>query len=252
MSEVKDSSTKPESHGWFATTHWSVVVQAQEGDSGEAHEALGKLCQTYWSPIYSYLRREGHGPADAEDLTQSFFAHLLERNFLDHLHHRQGRFRSFLLAFLKHFLADHRDKVRARKRGGGQSPISLDALDGAERDALEPADNWTPDQAFEREWARTVLQRATLRLQSEYHRDGKSELFEHLSEFQPGTHGPVSYVEAGARFGLSEGGVKSAAHRLRRRHREILREEIAHTVRRPEEIAAEVRHLIEVVAKRPE
>ena len=252
MSEVNDSAGQAASHGWFTTTHWSVVVQAKEGNSSEAHEALGKLCQTYWPPIYAYLRREGHGRADAQDLTQSFFAHLLEKKFLDHLYHRQGRFRSFLLAFLKHFLADQRDKVRAQKRGGGQYPISLDALDTAEKNALEPADDWTPDQAFERQWARTVLQRATRRLRAEYNREGKSELFEQLSEFQPGAHGPVSYVEAGARIGLSEGGVKSAVHRLRRRHREILREEIAHTVRRPEEIAAEVRHLIDVVAKQPD
>lgn len=135
MSEVNDSVAHPGSHSWFTTTHWSVVIRAKEGDSREAHEALGKLCQTYWQPIYAFLRREGHGPADAEDLTQSFFAHLLNRKFLDHLHHRQGRFRSFLLAFLKHFLSDHRDKARAQKRGGGQSPISLDSLDSAARSA---------------------------------------------------------------------------------------------------------------------
>jgi RNA polymerase sigma factor (sigma-70 family) len=252
MSVVKDSVAQPGSHGWFATTHWSVVAQAKESDSSVAREALGKLCQTYWPPIYAYLRRDGHRPSDAEDLTQSFFAHLLEKNFLDHLHHRQGRFRSFLLTFLKHFLADQRDKVRAQKRGGGQHPISLDSLDSAVRDAFEPADAWTPDQAYERQWARTVLERATRRLREEYRQEGKSELFEQLSEFQPGTHGPFSYVEAGARLGLSEGGVKSAVHRMRRRHREILREEVAHTVRHPEEIPAEVRHLIEVVAKRPD
>lgn len=252
MSEGNDSEARSGSDGWFATTHWSVVFRAKEGDSREAHEALGRLCQTYWSPIYAYLRRERHSPADAEDLTQSFFAHLLEKEFLDHLHHRQGKFRSFLLTFLKHFLADQRDKVRAQKRGGGQRPISLDALDTVARDACEPADQSTPEQAFERQWARTVLQRAVARLREEYAANGRLELFEQLKDIQPGTHGAVSYAEIGQRLNLAEGSVKSAVHRLRQRHRELLREEIAQTVIRPDEIPEEVRHLMAVVSRQPE
>jgi RNA polymerase sigma factor (sigma-70 family) len=252
MSEANDSAAQSRSHGWFATTHWSVVLRAKEGDSHEAPEALGKLCQIYWPPIYAYLRRERHGPADAEDLTQAFFAHLLERKFLDHLHHRQGRFRSFLLAFLKHFLSDQRDKVRAQKRGGGHIPISLDSLDTAAREAFEPADKWTPDQAFERQWARTILQRALDRLREEYAANDRLELFEQLKEIQPGPGGSASYAEIGQRLGLAEGSVKSAVHRLRQRHRQLLREEISQTLTRPEEIAEEVRHLMAVVGLRPE
>jgi RNA polymerase sigma-70 factor (ECF subfamily) len=235
--------------GVFATTHWSVVLLAKTGGSSSAAEALGQLCQTYWRPIYAFLRRQGNSPEDAEDLTQAFFVHLMRRDFLNHLQHQQGRFRSFLLAFLKHFLADERDKTRALKRGGGELPISLDALDPEARDAAEPADYLTPENAYERHWARAVLDRTWRQLRDEYAAEGKLSLFGHLKDFQPGEHGPVTYAEIGRLTGLSESGVKSAVHRMRRRHREILRQGIAQTVARPEEIEDEIRHLIEVIGQ---
>jgi RNA polymerase sigma-70 factor (ECF subfamily) len=238
---------------WFATTHWSVVLAAKEADSAQASKALEKLCHTYWPPLYAFIRREGYNEADAQDLTQGFFAHLLEKDFLTHLKHVGGRFRSFLLTFLKHFLSDQRNKAGAQKRGGGKVFISLDEFAVQSVHELEPADTrLTPDQVFERRWAQTLMEQALKRLRDEYSAEGKVELFEQLKDFQPGTHGPVTYADVGTRLRLSEGGVKSAIHRLRQRHREILREEIAHTVTDPEEIAEEVRHLIEVVGWRRE
>ena len=245
----QDGTPPPERAGWFPTTHWSVVLAARDGDPAAAAEALEKLCRAYWPPIFAFLRREGYGRADAEDLTQAFFAHLQEREFLTRLRHQRGRFRSFLLTFLKNFLADERDRAGALKRGGDRRFVALDALDADARQALEPVEHLTPDQMFEQQWARTVLQRAAHRLGEEYAAAGKAEVFAQLKDLQPGAHGAVSYAQLGARLGLSEGGVKSAVHRLRRRHAEMLRDEIAQTVTRPEELAEEVRHLADLIGR---
>ena len=237
-----------ESNHWFTTTHWSVVLRARDDQSTQAREGLATLCQTYWPPIYAYLRREGHAPADAEDLTQGFFVHLLERDFLSRLQHQEGKFRSFLLKFLKNYLSDARDKERSQKRGGGQTLISLDELKEEERLALEPADTLTADQVFERRWAQRLMERAVERLRQEYAEDGKAALFEQLQELQPGERGARNYAEIGAHFGLSEGAVKSAMYRLRLRHRDILRSEIADTISSPGEVDAEIQHLIGVLS----
>jgi RNA polymerase sigma factor (sigma-70 family) len=254
---VPENGSNPETTaaraGWFTTTHWSVVLTAKDGDSPHAAEAMEKLCRTYWPPLYAYIRRDGYSETDAEDLTQEFFVDLLEKDFLTHLKHKGGKFRSFLLVFLKHFLSDQRDKAGAQKRGGGKVFISLNEFAAHNRNEFEPADTrLTPDQVFERRWAQTVMEQALKRLRDEHIAEAKAELFAQLKDFQPGVHGAVTYADVGARLGLSEGGVKSAMHRLRQRHREILREEIAQTVTRPEEIAEEVRHLIGVVGRQQE
>ena len=234
--------------GGFATTHWSVVLTAKHGDGLTAQAALERLCQTYWPPLYAYIRREGYRPAEAEDLTQEFFARLLAKDYLQHLRHQEGKFRSFLLTFLKHFLADERDKAGAQKRGGDRQFISLDDTSEEERFLAGQAAALSPDQLFERRWAQAVMERALSRLREEYAASGKAELFEQLKEIQPGEHGELSYEEIGARFGLARGTIASAVHRLRRRHRELLRDEIAQTVSRPQEIDDEIRSLLAALA----
>jgi len=234
--------------GWFQTTHWSVVLAARDNASPRAEDAMEKLCRTYWRPLYAYIRREGHDATDAQDLTQEFFARLLAKDYLQHLRHQEGKFRSFLLTFVKHFLADERDKAGARKRGGGKVFISLDETSAEERHLNVPVNGLSPDQIFERRWAETVMERAVSRLREEYAAGGKAALFEQLKDIQPGEHGESSYATIGVRLGLAEGAVKSAVHRLRRRHREILREEIAQTVARPEETDEEIRNLLTVLS----
>jgi len=234
---------------YFADTHWSVVLAAKASGSPHAAEAMEKLCRTYRRPLYAYIRREGHNPTDAEDLTQEFFARLLEKDYLQHLRHRDGKFRSFLLTFVKRFLSDQRDRAGAQKRGGGKTFVSLDETSPEEGYLDESMNGLSPDQVFERRWAQTVMDRALSRLREEYVVGGKAALFDQLKEIQPGEHGESSYAEIGARLGLAEGTIKSAVHRLRRRHRELLREEIAQTVARPEEIDEEIRNLLTVLSR---
>ena len=233
----------------FADSHWSVVLAAKAEGSAQAAEALEKLCRTYWRPLYAFVRRQGHSPEAAEDLTQEFFAKLLARDYLQHLRHCDGKFRSFLLTLVKHFLADERDRVNAQKRGGGKTFVSLDDTMAEERHLRGANNALSPDQIFERRWAQTVMERALNRLRGEYVAGGREALFEQLKDIQPGEHGESSYAEIGARLGLAEGTVKSAVHRLRRRHRELLREEIAQTVARPEEIDEEIRNLLTVLSR---
>jgi RNA polymerase sigma-70 factor (ECF subfamily) len=232
------------SAAWFVTTHWSVVLDAKGEDSAVANEALEKLCRIYWRPVYAFIRRDGHGPEEAQDLTQEFFYRLLSKDYLRHLRDQRGKFRSFLLTFVKHFLSDERDKESALKRGGGQAALSLDDPEGEEMYLAQTAERLSPDQLFERRWAQAVLDQAVRRLRDEYYAADKDALFEKLKDIQPGEHGPLSYRELGAEIGMTEVAIKSAVHRLRKRHREILREEIAHTVMRPEDVDAEIRYLI--------
>jgi len=228
--------------GWFATTHWSVVLTAKQNDSSEATLALEKLCRAYWRPLYAYIRRNGHDATEAQDLTQDFFARLLARDYLQHLHHQKGKFRSFLLAYLKNFLSEQRRKAGAQKRGGGCVFIPLNEPVGEDGYLLEPVDELTPDQVFERRWAQTVLQSALDRLRQEYTARGQAALFERLQDYQPRETGGQSYAQLGEEFAMTEAAVKSAFQRMRQRHRELLREEIAQTVTRPEEIEEELRH----------
>jgi RNA polymerase sigma factor (sigma-70 family) len=234
---------------WFTTTHWSVVLAAKEGESAAAGEALEKLCRTYWPPIYAFVRRQGHNEPEAQDLTQEFFLRLVEENLLRHLRHQRGKFRSFLVTLLKHFLLDQRAKGATQKRGGGKVFVALDETDEHGRYLREPVDNLSPDQVFERRWAQRIFQVALNRLQKEYQKSGRGAFFDLMKDFQPRETGAPSYVEVGERFGMSEAAVKSAMQRLRQRQREILREEIAHTVTKPEEIDEEIQYLSEVLAR---
>jgi RNA polymerase sigma-70 factor (ECF subfamily) len=226
-----------------------VVLAAREEGSSRAAGAMDRLCRTYWRPVYAYVRRQGHNRQEAEDLTQGFFTLLLEKDYLQHLRHQEGKFRSFLLTLVKHFLSDERDKASAQKRGGDKTFVSLDETSAEESYLSEQANGLTPDQSFERRWAQTVMDRALGRLRSEYVAGGKEALFEQLKDILPGEHGESSYAEIGARLGLAKGTIASAVHRLRKRYGEILREEIAQTVARPEEIDEEIRSLLTVLSR---
>ena len=237
-----EESNPPQEGRWFTTTHWSVVLTAKQGDFPDAAAALEELCRTYWPPLYAYIRREGYDATEAQDLTQEFFGRLLEKDFLRHLHDRRGKFRSFLLTFLKHFLSEKRRSARTQKRGGGKALFSLDATHGEAGFLLEPADELTPNQVFERRWAQTILQTALNRLRDEFAARRQLGLFDRLQDYQPHEPGGKTYAELGEEFGMTEAAVKSAVQRMRKRHRELLREEISHTVTRPEEIDDELRH----------
>jgi RNA polymerase sigma-70 factor (ECF subfamily) len=232
----------------FSTTHWSVVLAAGHGSAPGAREALEKLCRTYWYPVYAYVRRHDYGPHDAEDLTQAFFAWLLESDVLRVADPERGKFRSFLAIRLKHFLSDERKKAQAEKRGGGRPLISLDARLADERYGLEPVTELTAEKIFDRRWALTVLEQTVARLREEYVAAGRTDLFDELKHFPPGSKGESAYAEAAERLGLTLSTVKSAIHRMRTRHRELLREEIAHTVSTPAEVDDELRYLITVMS----
>jgi RNA polymerase sigma-70 factor (ECF subfamily) len=227
----------------FVTTHWSVVVAAGRNDTARARDALARLCQTYWHPLYAYVRRVGHSPHDAQDLTQEFFARLLAKNYLAGADESRGRFRSFLLASLKHFLANEWDKASAQKRGGGQIPIPIDIAAAETSAGFEPADATTAEKIFERRWALTLLDLVLRRLREEYLRDGKQKLFEQLKPTLTEASRAVAYAEIARRLDTTEGAVKVAVHRLRQRYREVLRAEIADTVASPEEVEDELRNL---------
>jgi RNA polymerase sigma-70 factor (ECF subfamily) len=230
----------------FATTHWSVVLTAQ-GESPAAHEALEKLCRMYWRPIYSFLRRQGTAPAEAEDITQGFFAQLLGRRSFGAVRKEKGRLRSFLLASLKYFLADEQRRAMAIKRGKGQRLIPLEELRADERIDMEPADPVTAEMIYERRWALTVLERVINRLKDEYCAAGNGMLFDSLKQLLPDEPGAPSQAEIAAHLGMTENAVRQAFYRFRQRYQSLLREEIAHTVATPGDIEDELRHLIAVL-----
>jgi len=232
----------------FATTHWSVVRAAGHPASPGYRQALETLCKTYWFPLYAYMRRHGCDRHDAEDYTQEFFARLLDKHALRVADPKQGRFRSFLLAALKHFLANERDRIRAKKRGAGRRALSLDFDDAEDKYALEPIDRLSPEKLFERSWALTVLQQVMARLQDEMCSTGKQKLFEHLKAYLTGDIASVSYSQMADRLDMTEGAVKVAVHRLRKRYRQLLREEIAQTVSSEDQIQQEIRDLLTALA----
>ncbi len=242
----RESTSSPAAN--FALTHWSVVVAAAGNDSTHARTALEKLCRTYWQPIYAFVRRQGHSPHDAQDLTQEFFARLLEKKSLADVDRAKGRFRSFLLASLKHFLANEWDKARAEKRGGGQVLIPIDASMAENSCGVDPADGVTAEKIFERRWALTLLDHVLQRLREEHIRDGKETSFEQLKVTLTEASRSVPYAEIAARLDMSEGAVKVAVHRLRQRYRELLRVEIAGTVTSPGEVEDEIRALFSALA----
>jgi RNA polymerase sigma-70 factor (ECF subfamily) len=230
----------------FTTTHWSMVLEAQ-GESPAAQEALEKLCRTYWRPIFAFLRRRGLPPAEAEDITQGFFAELLERRSLSAVRKEKGRLRSFLLGGLKYFLANRERRGMAIKRGKGQRLIPLEEFRADDRIEIEPADPMTAEMIYERRWALTVLERVLGRLKDEYHLAGNATLFDSLKELLPDEPGSPSQAEIAARLGMTENAVRQAFYRFRQRYQALLREEIANTVATPGDIEDELRHLIAVL-----
>ena len=234
--------------GNFTPTHWSVIVAAGRNDSTPARVALEKLCRAYWPPIYAYVRRQGHNPHDAQDLTQEFFARLLEKKYLAEVDRAKGRFRSFLLAALKHFLANEWDKSQAQKRGGGQVLIPMDAASAESSCGFQPADPVSAEKVFERRWALTLLDQVLRRLRADYTSEGKEKLFEQLKPTLTEASRTVGYAEIATRLGMTEGAVKVAVHRLRARYRELLRAEIGETVASTAEVEDEIRNLFAALA----
>jgi RNA polymerase sigma factor (sigma-70 family) len=247
MADRPSTNSSPFKDGGFATTHWSVVTAAGKGDSPQAADALAQLCRTYWYPLYTYVRRQGHGAQDAEDLTQEFFARFLAKEYFGRADPALGRFRSFLLACLENFLAEQGRQARRLKRGGGQTVVSWDSRTAEERYSLEPADLTTPEQVYDRRWALTLLEAVLARLAEEQSATGKRETFDQLKGYLWEEAREVSYAETGARLNMTEGAVKVAVHRLRRRLRHLLREEVAQTVAGGEDVDEELRHLISVI-----
>lgn len=224
------------------------MLAAGSGHSEQAHAALEELCGTYWYPLYAYVRRHGHSREDAEDLTQGFFARLLEKNYLEGVTAERGRFRSFLLVALKRFLANEWDRANRQKRGGGVLPLSLDWQDAETRYQINPATTLSPDKLYDRAWAVVVLERVIMRLQGEYRAEGKSGLFEQLKQFLMVGKGEIPYAQAAAAMNMSEGAVRVAVHRLRRRYRELLRDEIGQTLANPAQADEEMQALFSALA----
>ena len=231
----------------FETTRWSLILTARQGVTREARVALAELCQIYWYPLYAFVRRQGHAAEEARDLTQGFFTRLLEKNQLAVTDRERGRFRSWLCASLKHYLANEWDRERAHKRGGGQTLVSLDATAAEGQYQLEPSHELTPERLFERRWALAVLERVLDLLRDECTRAGKGVLFAQLKDNLVGEAGEASYKHLATVLDSTPGAVKVAAHRLRRRYRELLRQEIAQTVGGPEDIDDELRALLDTV-----
>ncbi len=232
----------------FATTHWSVVLAAADQESPEGSAALEQLCQTYWHPIYFFIRRRGHGVADAQDLTQAFFVHILSRAFLARANPAKGKFRSFILGSLKYFLADESARLQAKKRGGGLTPVFLDAQTAESLYRLEAVDRMDAEKLFERRWAIALLDRVLERLEAEFLARDRKSVFDQLRVFLLGERGSPSYAEVAGSLQMTEGAVKVAVHRLRQHYQELFREEVANTVEQPGEVNEEVKHLFSVLA----
>ncbi len=233
----------------FATTRWSLVVAAKPDEASRTHarEAFEELCRAYWYPLYAFVRNRGHSSDDAQDLTQSFFARMIETGGFASADPERGRFRSYLLGAMKHFLANEWHRAQAQKRGGGVRFLELDALEPEARFALEPAQSADPDASFDRQWARESIARAMEKLRADWQASGKGELFEALKGSLTGEEPARS--ETAARLAMTEGAVKVAVHRLRRRYRELLRAEIAETVTDPSDIDDEMRHLVDALRR---
>ena len=232
----------------FRTTQWSLVLKASRADDADAAAALEKLCRAYWYPLYAFVRGRGYDPETAQDLTQSFFAALLARNQFAVADPARGRFRSFLVHSLTHFLANEWRDSQRLKRGGGAVVFSLDGLEPEERYRLEPTVESDAEKLFERRWAYTLVERALARLRAEHERAGKGQVFAELAMFLPGGEAGSTMAESADRVGMSETAVKVAVHRLRQRFRAVFREEIAETVDNPQDIDEETRHVAEALS----
>ncbi len=241
--EVERDKT-PAGAAQFANTNWSVVLSAANTrNPTRALASLEKLCRIYWHPLYFYARRQGESPHDAQDLTQEFFARLMQNDLLDSVDRGRGRFRSFLLAAFKHFLSNQRDKARAQKRGGGEIPVPIEVGNAETHYGFEPVEKMTPEKIFERRWALTLLEKTTTRLREEYERDGKTQLFEQIKITLTEPRGAIGYAALGRTLQMSEGAVKVAVHRLRLRYRAVLRAEVADTLADPADLEDEVRQI---------
>jgi RNA polymerase sigma-70 factor (ECF subfamily) len=238
-----NDSNQRESPRTFATTHWSVVLVAGHKSSPDADAALATLCETYWYPLYAYVRRRGHNVSEAQDLTQEFFARLLEKDYVAAADPERGRFRAFLLTAFKHFLSKERDKARAQKRGGGRFPLSLDLASGESRYVAGPTDTLTPEQLFDRQWTVALLDRVMRRLEEEMRESGKADWFDRLKGFIAGGSDGATYAKTAESLGTTEAAAKMATHRMRKRYRELLRHEIAETVEHVADVEDEIRGL---------
>jgi RNA polymerase sigma-70 factor (ECF subfamily) len=237
------------SHGpSFGTTHWSLILAARDRATPQADDALAELCAAYWYPLYAFIRRRGHDPDRAADLTQGFFARFLEKDYLSSVDPSKGRFRAFLLAACKHFLANAHDQEVALKRGGGRRSVSIDQREAEGRYLCEPAHDLTPERLFERRWALTLLDQALDQVGREFHRGGKGVLYDRLKVVLTGAASAAPYAWIGAELGMTEDAVKKAAQRLRRRYREVLRGLVAETVDEPGQVDDEIRTLFAILA----
>jgi RNA polymerase sigma factor (sigma-70 family) len=244
---MPDTGFPPPRAGRFATTRWSLVLAAGQQTDARSAEALASLCEMYWYPVYAFIRRQGYRSEDGADLTQEFFARVLEKNYFHDADPARGRFRAFLCASIRHFLSNERDRARTLKRGGNQPPISLDVETADGRYQLEPRDDLTPEKLFDRHWALMLLERVLVRLREEQVSAGKAELFDHLKGFLTGDSA-TPYADVGKALGMTEGAVKVAVHRLRRHFRDTLVQEIAETVSNPADIDAEIEYLLKAVS----
>jgi RNA polymerase sigma-70 factor (ECF subfamily) len=244
----RSSNARSAPAGRFATTHWSIIAAAQDGSSPKARAALAALCSAYWYPLYVFIRGHVEAPDEAQDLTQGFFTSLLEKKALAVADRSRGKFRSFLLGTCKHYLSHERGRARAQKRGGGRKTVSLDFDDAEARYAREPTHTVAPDKLFARRWAMTLLDQVLYRLREEFAAKGKQALFDHLRVCLLGDNSALPHAQVALELGMSEGSVKVAAHRLRGRFRDLVREEITRTVDRPEDVEDEIRELFAALA----
>jgi RNA polymerase sigma-70 factor (ECF subfamily) len=244
---MRDNGFSARRAGRFATTRWSLVLAAGRKTSARSAEALSSLCEMYWYPVYALIRRQGYRHEEGADLTQEFFARVIEKNYFHDADPARGRFRAFLCASIRHFLSNERDRARTLKRGGAQPPISLDVETAEGRYQLEPRDDLTPEKLFDRGWALILLERVLARVRDDHASAGKAELFDHLKGFLTGD-AAVPYADVAKALGTTEGAIKVAVHRLRRHFREALIEEIAETVSDPADINAEIDYLLKAVS----
>jgi len=243
MSGDGEASHEPRPVAAFCTTHWSVVMLAGRAEAPDARAALETLCRAYWPPVYAFVRRRGHAPHEAEDLTQGFFERMLGGSYLSAADREKGRFRTFLITMLTRFLSNEWDRTQRLKRGGGIRFVSLNEGEAEERAPIEPATERTPETEYERRWAETVLERVLQQLEQEYGAAGLAQRFDTLKVLLAELRAPLPFTDAAKQLGLSEAATKSAVHRLRARYREMLREEIAQTINAPGEVDEELRHL---------
>jgi RNA polymerase sigma-70 factor (ECF subfamily) len=249
MTDETGRGSPPGGGGRFATTRWSIVLAAGDRGSPTRQEALSSLCQTYWYPLYAFARRTGMRAEAAQDLTQDFFAHLLEKETLRQVDPEKGRFRSFLLSCFRNYQTDQQRRARAQKRGGGKMPVPIELETAEGLYVREPSHDQTPEKAFERHWALTLLQRAVDRLEQEHTGPRKERMFATLKNYLPGGRSPVPYAEAARELEMNEVTIKVAIHRLRQRFRAVLLEEISHTVDREDQVDDEVRHLLSALGE---